>query len=117
MVIFVLVTANLAPVCILTLAEQATTYDSATEHRSTPWNLHYASAILALRSVWDTTGYWPLSERGLFNSKLLLELGGTTQPVGRVSIVVHLGLALILSAWGAWRHRRHILPQRATAAA
>src|SRR5437667_12812901 len=73
-VIFMFVMANLVPVCLMTLSDQSVlcTGSIQSEQSSTLWNLHYGSSFLSLRSAWDMTGYWPLPERGIFRSKLLI---------------------------------------------
>jgi ABC-type transport system involved in multi-copper enzyme maturation permease subunit len=109
-VIFVFVMANLVPVCLMTLTDQSILGAASvqSEHPSTLWNLHYSSAFLSLRSAWDMTGYWSLPDRGIFRSKLVLESWPIHQPVAVVSTVLHLGLAALFTAMGAWRQHRYI---------
>jgi hypothetical protein len=111
-VIFVFVMANLVPVCLMTLTDQSVlgAGPAQTEHPSTLWNLHYSSAFLSLRSAWDMTGYWPLPDRGIFRSKLIVETWQINRPVAVVSTVIHLGLAAVLTVMGAWRQRMRIRP-------
>jgi len=113
-VIFVFVMANLVPVCLMTLTDQSVLGSGSvqSEHPSTPWNLHYSSAFLSLRSAWDMTGYWPLPDRGIFRSKLVIDSWRIHQPVAVFSTVLHFGLAAIFTAMGAWRQRRYIRPLR-----
>jgi ABC-type transport system involved in multi-copper enzyme maturation permease subunit len=111
-VIFVFVMANLVPVCLMTLTDQSVLGSGTvqSEHPSTIWNLHYSSAFLSLRSAWDMTGYWPLPDRGIFRSKLIVETWQINQPVAVFSTVIHFGLAAILTVMGAWRQRMKIRP-------
>jgi ABC-type transport system involved in multi-copper enzyme maturation permease subunit len=109
-VIFVFVMANLVPVCLMTLGDQSVlgTGTSQSEQASTLWNMHYASSFLSLRSAWHMTGYWPLPDRGIFRSKLLVATWHINQPVAVVSTVFHLALALVFTLHGAWRQQRII---------
>ena len=111
-VIFVFVMANLVPVCLMTLTDQSILGSASrtTEHPSTLWNVHYASAFLSLRSAWNATGYWKMTDQGIFHSKLIVLTWGINKPVSMVSAVIHLGLAAILTVWGWWRQRRVIRP-------
>ncbi len=113
LVIFAFVMANLIPVCLMTLTDQTIlgTRSPEHEHPSTVWNLHYTSAFLTLRSAWDMAGFWPLPDRGIFRSKLVLQAGPINEPVALISFAFHLGAAGILTALGAWRQRRVIRPR------
>jgi hypothetical protein len=56
------------------------------------------------------TGYWPLPDRGIFRSKLIVETWQINRPVAVVSTAIHFGLAAVFVAMGAWRQRRTIRP-------
>jgi ABC-type transport system involved in multi-copper enzyme maturation permease subunit len=110
-VIFVFVMANLVPVCLMTLADQTAIASAPSgEHPSTIWNVHYASTFLSTRSVWAMTHFWPLPDRGLFRSKLVIHTWDLDQPVAMASIVFHAGLAGLLTVLAIWRQRRVIRP-------
>ncbi len=111
-VIFVFVMANLVPVCLMTLAEQTAPAAGSTtgEHPSTLLNVHYASTFLSVRSTWAMTELWPLPDRGLFRSKLVIRTFDLNQPVAKVSLVFHLALAAAFTLLAIWRQWRVIRP-------